>query len=304
MMLRIATRKSPLALWQAEHVAQRLRALGPGAELVPMVTTGDRLVDVSLAKLGGKGLFLKELERALEDGRADLAVHSMKDVPVTLEPQFAIAAVLERADPRDAFVSVRYGRFDDLPAGARVGTSSLRRRCQILALRPDLTVVPIRGNVHTRVRKVDDGECDAVVLAMAGLDRLGLAARVTQVLTPEQSLPAIGQGAIGIECRSGDARLRALLAGIEHAPTRACIAAERALNEGLGGSCVAPIAGYAEIAGSRLRLRAVVGDPEGARMLRAEHAGAVSEAREIGLALAAELNRQGAATLLAGVVDA
>jgi len=308
MKLRIATRRSPLALWQAEHVAARVRAeLGAEVELLAMTTTGDQLVGASLAKVGGKGLFLKELERALEEGRADLAVHSMKDVPVSLAPQFDIAAVLERADPHDAFISARHARFEDLPPGALVGTSSLRRQCQIKSLRPDVEVVPVRGNVETRLRKLDEGQYDAIILAMAGLQRLGLIDRVRARLSPEVSLPAIGQGAIGIECRSDDAELRGQLRTLEHPPTRACINAERALNEGLGGSCVAPIAGFAQItriaAASRahgeLRLRGLVGDPQGRRILRGERAGAVAEARAIGLALAAELESQGASELLA-----
>jgi hydroxymethylbilane synthase len=300
MKLRIATRKSPLALWQAEHVAALVRAqLGADTELVSMTTTGDQLAGASLAKVGGKGLFLKELERALEEGRADLAVHSMKDVPVRLAAQFAIAAVLERADPRDAFVSSRHSRFEDLPAGARVGTSSLRRQCQIKALRPDVEVVPIRGNVETRLRKLDEGQYDALVLAIAGLERLGLAERVREGLPPEVSLPAIGQGAIGIECRSADATMRARLGALEHAATRICVNAERALNEGLGGSCVAPIAGFAEITGTELALRGLVGDPQGRRILRGRRAGPVAEARAIGLALARELEAQGANELLA-----
>ena len=305
MSLRIATRKSPLALWQAEHVAARIRAeLGADVELVAMTTTGDRLLDRSLAKIGGKGLFLKELERALEDRRADLAVHSMKDVPVTLETQFTIAAVLERADPHDAFVSARYQRLEALPDGARIGTSSLRRQCQLKALRPDLVVVPVRGNVQTRLARLDDGSCDAVVLAMAGLERLGLAARVRTRLPPEVSLPAIGQGAIGVECRAADTELLARLAQLEHAPTRACVDAERALNEGLGGSCVAPVAGFAQIAGDVLELRGLVGDPQGMRILRATRSGAANDPRAIGLALAAALNAEGAAALLAAAAEA
>jgi len=298
--LRIATRRSPLALWQAEHVAARLRAaLDVTVELLPMVTTGDRLVGASLAKVGGKGLFLKELERSLEEGRADLAVHSMKDVPVTLDAQFEIAAVLERADPHDAFVSVRHARFADLPPGARIGTSSLRRQCQLKSLRPDVEVVPLRGNVETRLRKLDEGQCDAVILAMAGLERLGLTGRVRERLPEDVCLPAIGQGAIGIECRAADAALRERLRLLEHAPTRSCVNAERALNEGLGGSCVAPIAGYARIAGDELALRGLVGDPDGIRVLRGRCTGSVADARAVGLELAAQLERQGARALLA-----
>jgi hydroxymethylbilane synthase len=303
MKLRIATRRSPLALWQAEHVAARLRAAGADVELVPMLTTGDRLLDASLAQAGGKGLFLKELERALEDGRADLAVHSMKDVPVTLAPHFVIAAMLERADPHDAFVSTRYARLDDLPQGARVGTSSLRRRCQLKAHRADLDVVPVRGNVQTRLSRLEDGTCDAVVLAVAGLERLGLGARVRERLSPDVSLPAIGQGAIGVECLAGNAELRARLARVDDGPTRTCVTAERALNEGLGGSCVAPVAGYARIDGPLLRLRGLVGDPDGRRVLRGERSGPVADAARIGLDLAGDLNARGAAALLASAAS-
>jgi hydroxymethylbilane synthase len=223
----------------------------------------------------------------------------MKDVPVTLDARFEIAAVLERADPHDAFVSVDHARFAELPAGARVGTSSLRRQCQIKYLRPDLEVMPLRGNVETRLRKLDEGQCDAVILAMAGLERLGLAARVRERLPEDVCLPAIGQGAIGIECRSADATLRERLRLLEHAPTRRCVDAERALNEGLGGSCVAPIAGYGRIVGDALSLTGLVGDPQGMRILRGHCTGRIDDARALGFELAAQLERQGARALLA-----
>lgn len=299
MKLRVATRRSPLALWQAEHVAARLRADGAEVELVPMLTTGDRLLDASLAQAGGKGLFLKELERALEDGRADLAVHSMKDVPVALAPQFTIAAMLARADPHDAFVSSRHARLADLPPGARVGTSSLRRRCQLRAYRPDLEIVPVRGNVQTRLNRLEDGTCDAVVLAVAGLERLGLGAHVRERLPPDVSLPAIGQGAIGVECLASNGALRVLLARLDDEATRTCVTAERALNEGLGGSCVAPVAGYATLEGPLLRLRGLVGDADGRRVLRGDCSGPAADAARIGRMLAEDLNARGAAELLA-----
>src|SRR6202008_3540219 len=248
--VRIATRKSPLALWQAEHVADRLRAAHPGLAppLVPIVTEGDRILDRALTDSGGKGLFIKELENALLAGEADIAVHSMKDVPAALPAGLVIEAVVERGDARDAFVSAKHATLASLPRGARVGPSSLRRQSQLLAARPDGFTALLGGNVDTRVRKLDAGEYDAILLAIAGLERLGLAARIRERLTPEQMLPAVGQGVIGIECRAGDARVRSLLAALEHAPTRACLAAERAFAARLGGSCQSPIAGHATLA--------------------------------------------------------
>jgi len=245
--LRIATRRSPLALWQAETVAARLRALEPGiaVELVPMRTQGDKLLDAPLAKVGGKGLFVKELENALLDGRADIAVHSMKDVPVEFPPGLRLAVIMVREDPRDALVSGRYPDLASLPAGARVGTSSLRRKCQLMGLRPDLELVDLRGGVNTRLRKLDDGEYDAIILACAGLKRLEMSARIREAITTETMLPAIGHGAMGIECRAGDAVVETRIAALADAATATCVRAERALNRRLGGGCQVPIAGHA-----------------------------------------------------------
>ncbi|MGH8281000.1 MAG: hydroxymethylbilane synthase, partial [Gammaproteobacteria bacterium] len=255
--LRIATRKSALALWQAGHVAACLKTLAPGRsiELVALTTQGDRNLQDSLALAGGKGLFVKELETALAEDRADLAVHSMKDVPVALPAEFVIAAVLEREDPRDAFVSARWPAFEALPAGAKVGSSSLRRQCQLLHQRPDLKLLPLRGNVDTRLKKLEAGEYDAVILAVAGLKRLALANKITAVLDVRVSLPAIAQGTIGVECRAGDRETLGLLKQLNHAPTWQRTLAERALNRGLSGSCNLPVAGYAELQAGTLSLR-------------------------------------------------
>jgi hydroxymethylbilane synthase len=301
--LRIATRRSRLALWQAEHVAALLRAAHPGLDvaLVPMVTEGDRILDRALAEVGGKGLFIKELEVAMFEDRADLAVHSMKDVPAELPDGMALAAVLERADPRDAFVSGRYAGLADLPRGARVGTASLRRQCQLRHARPDLEIVQLRGNVDTRLRKLDEGQYDAIILAAAGLKRLGLDARIASLVPTEASLPAVGQGVIGIECRTGDERTRALLAPLEHAPTRTCLDAERAFAARLQGSCQSPVAGFAELDGDGLRLRGLVGEPDGSRVFTDEARGAAGEAAALGDALATRLLAAGAAPLLAAL---
>ncbi|MEO0973228.1 MAG: hydroxymethylbilane synthase, partial [Pseudomonadota bacterium] len=247
--LRIATRRSELALWQARHVQAELAAAHPelDTELLPMTTAGDEMLSQSLADIGGKGLFLKELEVALVEGRADIAVHSMKDVPAELPDGMTICAVLERANPYDAFVSLRHASFDALPEGARVGTSSLRRRVQLLARRPDLKIGTLRGNLQTRLAKLESEGWDAIVLAVAGLERLGLDAHITDVFDAATSLPAIGQGAVGIECRAGDARVIELMGAIDHAPTHRCVAAERALNLALEGNCHSPIAGFATL---------------------------------------------------------
>lgn len=299
--LRIATRKSQLALWQAEHVAALLRAAHPEieVELLPTVTQGDRIQDKSLAVIGGKGLFIKELEVAMEEGRADIAVHSMKDVPAEMPPGFCIAAVLKRADPFDAFVA-RPGiaSVSDLPRGARVGSSSLRRQAQLLALRPDLAVQSLRGNVDTRLKKLDQGEFDAILLACAGLIRLNLEARITARLDPTKCLPAVSQGIIGIECRDGDAATRRLLAVLEDTPTRIVMEAERAFSQGLGGSCTSPIAAYAQLEGEQLTLEGLVAEPDGSRVLRNTEMGASSQARAVGLKLAERLLAAGAGTLL------
>ncbi len=298
--IRIATRRSRLALWQAEHVAARLRSLHPGTEvrLLPMVTEGDRVLDRSLAAIGGKGLFIKELEQAMLAGVADLAVHSMKDVPAVLPEGFTIAAVLERADPRDAFVSVRHTRFAGLPDGARVGTSSLRRQCQLLSHRPDLEIRPLRGNVETRLGKLESEGLDAIVLAVAGLERLGLGGRIREHLAPELSLPAVGQAVIGIECRTDDTRLQALLAPLGHAATNSCLQAERAFAARLGGSCQSPVAAHATLIGTRLQLRGLVGSPDGAQVFQAAREGLAADGEQLGIALAEELLAAGAGPLL------
>ena len=299
--LRIATRKSALALWQAEHVAELLHHLGYTAELVPMTTEGDRNLGASLATAGGKGLFVKELEQALIDDRADIAVHSMKDVPVELPAGMVIGAVLEREDPRDAFLSRHFAGFDALPRGARVGSSSLRRKSQLLYRRPDLHIEPLRGNVDTRLAKLERGEHDAIVLAVAGLKRLGLAGSITAVLDPEISLPAITQGVIGIECRADDAPVRESLARLNHADTWTRTLAERALSRGLSGSCNLPLAGYAELDGAMLSLRGRVASPDGTRLLSGSVQGPASGPETLGLRLAYDLLAQGAGEVLKDV---
>jgi len=297
----IATRESQLAMWQAEHVQARLRALYPHCtvEVLGMTTRGDRILDRTLSKVGGKGLFVKELEAALHDGRADLAVHSLKDVPVDLAPEFALCAVTERDDPRDALVSQRYGSLAEMPPGAVVGTSSLRREAQIRERHPQLQVKPLRGNLQTRLGKLDRGEYDAIVLAAAGLRRLGLTDRIRMLLAPEDSLPAAGQGALGIEIRADRNDLRAVLAPLTHAPTMAQALAERAVSRRLGGSCQVPLAAYAQTQGDSLRLRALVAMPDGSRIIRAERVGPAAQAEALGLAVAEELLQAGAADLLA-----
>lgn len=301
--IRIATRKSPLALWQAEHVAARLSAAYPGieVELVKMVTRGDRILDAPLAKVGGKGLFVKELEQGLLDGTADLAVHSMKDVPAELPERLHIAAILLREDPRDAFVSDRHGSLAALPADARIGTSSLRRQCQLKLLFPQCETVTLRGNVGTRLEKLQTEGYDAVILAAAGLIRLGLRDRITEFLAPETSLPAVGQGAIGIECRRDDARINALLERLHHPPTATCVSAERAFNQRLDGGCQVPIAGFAQLAGGRLRLRGLVARPDGSAVVRGEAEGTPDAAQVLGIGLAEDLLARGADRILAAL---
>jgi hydroxymethylbilane synthase len=298
--LRIATRRSPLALWQAEHVATRLRAAHPGlaVRLLPMVTEGDRIQDRALARAGGKGLFIKELEAAILAGQADLAVHSMKDVPAALLDGMAIAAVLPRADPRDAFVSNQHAALGELPRGARVGTSSLRRQCQLKHARPDLEIGILRGNVETRLRKLDQGDFAAVLLATAGLERLGLGERIRERLAPETMLPAVGQGVIGIECQEKDSSVRSLLAPLDHPATRCCLDAERSFAARLGGSCQSPIAAYATLAGDRIALRGLVGMPDGSRVIADRIAGPAGDAAKLGTALAERLLAAGADALL------
>ena len=299
--LRIATRKSKLALWQAEHVAGLLRAAHPelSVELLPLTTQGDRIQDRSLAAIGGKGLFIKELEVAMQEGRADIAVHSMKDVPADVPAEFQIAAVLERIDARDALIASRgIARLEDLPPRARVGTSSLRRQSQLYAARPDLCIETLRGNVDTRVRRLEAGELDAILLACAGLMRLGLESRITARLDPHVCLPAVGQGVIGIECRSEDAATRRLLQAIEDPATRSVLEAERAFAARLGGSCQSPIAGYAQLQAGELHLTGLVGEPDGSRMFRDSVRGGVAEAASLGRQLAERLLAAGAAELL------
>jgi hydroxymethylbilane synthase len=298
--LRIATRKSQLALWQAEHVAGLLRAAHAGleVELVPMVTQGDRIQDRSLAAIGGKGLFIKELEVALEERRADIAVHSMKDLPGELPESLTIAAILERADARDALLTASGSGLDDLPRGARVGTSSLRRQAQLLAARPDLRIETLRGNVDTRLRRLDAGGMDAIVLACAGLIRLGLESRITARLDPRVSLPAVAQGAIGIECRRADARTRDFVASLDHGATRIAVDAERAFAHRLGGSCQSPIAAHALIEGKRLMLDGLVAEPDGSRLLRDSQTGSVDEPAAVGIVLAERILAAGAGPLL------
>jgi len=301
--VRIATRKSPLALWQAEHVADALRRAHPdlAVEIVGMRTRGDKILDVPLAKVGGKGLFVKELEQGLLEGRADIAVHSMKDVPVDFPEGLHLAIIMEREDPRDAFVCNRYGSLRELPSGARIGTSSLRRACQLAEQREDLRIEPLRGNVDTRLEKLDAGNYDAVVLAAAGLMRLGLEERIRARLEPEESLPAIGQGAVGIECRADDERVNDLIAPLHHAPTADRVIAERALNNRLMGGCQVPIAGHAVLENNGLYLRALVGTPDGKRVLRGERRGPRAEAQALGSAVAEELIDAGAGAILAAL---
>jgi hydroxymethylbilane synthase len=301
--LTIATRESPLALWQAEHVRARLQALHPGltVSLLGMTTRGDRILDRSLSKVGGKGLFVKELEVALAEGRAQVAVHSLKDVPMQLEPEFRLAAVLEREDPRDCFVAPEGSTvdLDALAPGARVGTSSLRRELMLRAAYPHLDVLPVRGNVGTRLAKLDRGDFDGLVMAAAGLKRLGLAQRIRCVLPTAQFLPAPGQGALAIETLGAAADVADALAPLEHAATRAATAAERAVSRGLGGSCDVPLAAYAEVDGERLHLRARVGNHRDGRYVEAQGEGSVADAESIAAGVVAELKAQGALQLLA-----
>ncbi|MEJ2591692.1 MAG: hydroxymethylbilane synthase [Candidatus Thiodiazotropha sp.] len=303
--IRIATRKSPLAMWQAEHVAAALKAAHPGleVELLGMTTQGDRILDTPLAKIGGKGLFIKELEQGLLSGDADIAVHSMKDVPVELPEGLHLAVIMQREDPRDAFVSNQYPTLDALPQGACVGTSSLRRQCQLAESRPDLQIRSLRGNVNTRLRKLDEGEYDAIILAAAGLKRLGFEQRITALIGPEQSLPAIGQGAVGIECRADDARVNQLIAPLHHPDTAVCVQAERAMNQRLNGGCQVPIAGYAMLESGNLWLRGLVGEPDGSRIIRGEVEATPEEAETMGVGLAERLLEWGADTILKALYE-
>jgi len=303
--LRIATRSSPLALWQAEEVARQLKPVYPDLKvsLVKLKTRGDKLLDAPLAKVGGKGLFVKELEAGILAGKADIAVHSMKDVPVEFPEGLELALIMEREDPRDAFVSNRYDSLENMPAGSLVGTSSLRRQTQIRERYPHLRIDWLRGNVNTRLRKLDEGEYDAIILACAGLIRLGFEQRITMSLEPEECLPAIGQGAVGIEVRSDDLAVKELLAPLGHAETASRIAAERALNETLNGGCQVPIAGYAVLNDGAIYMRGLVGEPDGSRILRAEASGKVEDAVSIGKQLAEDLLSQGADQILSHLHD-
>ncbi|MEI8672294.1 hydroxymethylbilane synthase [Vibrio sp. SA48] len=298
--IRIATRKSPLALWQAYYVKDALQAAHPGleVELVTMVTKGDIILDTPLAKVGGKGLFVKELEIAMLEGRADLAVHSMKDVPVDFPEGLGLITICEREDPRDAFVSNCYNNIDELPQGSIVGTCSLRRQCQIKEARPDLVIKELRGNVGTRLGKLDAGEYDAIILAAAGLKRLKLEQRIRSFIEPEQSLPAVGQGAVGIECRIDDQRLKTLLEPLNHKDTADRVLCERAMNLTLEGGCQVPIGSYALLDGDQLWLRALVGEPDGSKIVRGEIRGHRSDAEKLGISLAEQLLNDGAREIL------
>lgn len=304
-IIRIATRKSPLALWQAEHVSAGLRALHPDleVELVTMTTQGDKILDTPLAKVGGKGLFVKELEQGMLEGRADIAVHSMKDVPVDLPEGLQLTVILQREDPRDAFVSNHFSGIDGLPQGAKVGTSSLRRECQLKERRPDLRILPLRGNVNTRLRRLDEGEYDAIILAAAGLKRLEFTDRIRSYIEPEVSLPAIGQGAIGIESRSDDAQINALIQGLHHTDTATCVSAERAMNHRLQGGCQVPIAGHAILQGDQVWLRGLVGSVDGSEIIRDEQTMPATETEQLGIQVADRLLSQGADRILKALYD-
>lgn len=299
-LLRIATRRSPLALWQAEHVRARLMAADPSldVELLPMTTEGDRQLAQSLARVGGKGLFVKELETALLDGRADIAVHSMKDVPAALPPGLILGALLAAEDPRDALVSNAHASLDALPQGARVGTASLRRQAQLRLIRPDLEIDMLRGNVNTRLARLDAGEFDAILLACAGLHRLGYAARIREALDEVRFVPACAQGVLGIECREGDDATRARIDPLHDAPTAIRIAAERSFNARLGGACQVPVAGHAVLDGDRLRLTGLVAAPDGSRAVRDIAEAPLADAAECGLRLAESLLAAGARDIL------
>ena len=301
-VIRIATRRSQLALWQANHVAELLTSTFSElkTELIQFTTQGDRILDTPLAKIGGKGLFVKELEQAMLDNKADLAVHSMKDVPVELPPGLQLTAILEREDPTDAFVSINYRNFYQLPINATIGTSSLRRQSQLLAKNPEFTIKSLRGNVNTRLSKLEKGEYDAIILASAGLKRLGLEQQITQKLSTDDCLPAIGQGAIGLESRTNDEQLNHYLQQLNHPETTVCITAERALNEGLNGGCQVPIGGFAECTeDDQLTLRGFVATPDGSRLIHAATCGNHSQARQLGTELAQQLLSMGAETILA-----
>ena len=290
-------------MWQAEYIRDRLRALYPQTEvnILGMTTQGDQILDVTLSKIGGKGLFVKELETALEDGRADLAVHSLKDVPMNMPEGFVLAAIGEREDPHDAFVSNQYENLAALPAGSVIGTSSLRRESQLRARFPHLRIEPLRGNVQTRLRKLDEGQYAAIILAAAGLKRLGLGDRIRNIISSDDSLPAVGQGALGIECRADRADVIALLQPLHHPDTAACVLAERAMSRVLAGSCQVPLGGFAEVQNGRLRMRGFVASPDGQRMVRAELTGDITAPEALGNQIADALLAQGAGEILAAL---
>lgn len=296
----IATRKSPLAMWQAEHVRDRLLEAHADleVELLGMSTQGDKILDTPLAKIGGKGLFVKELEQGMLESKADIAVHSMKDVPVAFPDGLHLPVIMQREDPRDAFVSNNYSALDLLPPGSRVGTSSLRRQCQLSNARPDLVILPLRGNVNTRLRKLDDGEYDAIILASAGLIRLGFEERIKDFINTDFSLPAIGQGAIGIECRVDDERVNELLKPLHHKDTADCVLAERAMNHRLEGGCQVPIGGHAVLDGDQLHMRGLVGTTDGKHIIRAESSASRDLAEILGVEVAEALLQQGAREIL------
>ncbi len=305
-IIRIATRKSPLALWQAEFVRAELLSAHPGlkVELITMSTQGDKILDTPLAKVGGKGLFVKELEQRMLEGDADIAVHSMKDVPVELPNGLHLAVICEREDPHDAFVSNKYKSLDELPQGAKVGTSSLRRQCQLSAVRPDIEILDLRGNVGTRLSKLDDGNYDAIILAVAGLKRLKHFDRIADIIKPEMILPAIGQGAVGIECRVDDPDTNELIAVLDHKDTHTRVSAERAFNHKLEGGCQVPIAGYAVLNGDTLNMKGLVGQPDGKKIIQDQRSGDRNNAEAIGIELAESLLSQGADVILKAVYSA
>ena len=302
-MITIATRRSPLAIWQAEYVRTELQAAHPGIEVqfLEMVTMGDKILDTPLAKVGGKGLFVKELEHALLDKKADIAVHSMKDVPMDFPPGLGLSVICERENEQDAFVSNNFNALGDLPEGAVVGTSSLRRQCQLKATRPDLQIKDLRGNVATRLGKLDQGDYDAIILAAAGLIRLKMPKRIASLLNTGISLPAVGQGAVGVECRMDDEKVHALLAPLNHRESAIRVKAERAMNHRLQGGCQVPIAGYAELVAEKLSLKGLVGNPDGSEIIRAEAAGDATNPEELGINVAEQLLAQGAGDILSAI---
>ena len=302
-LIRIATRNSPLALWQANYIAEQLRRIHPGlkTELVKMTTRGDKILDAPLAKIGGKGLFVKELEQGLLAGQADIAVHSMKDVPVDFPEGLELKIILAREDPCDALVSNRYSCLEELPEDARIGTSSLRRQSQILQVIPKGHILPLRGNVNTRLAKLDAGEFDAIILAAAGLKRLAMVDRIKQIIPTSVSLPAVGQGALGIECRVGDARVADVINALHDHETQQCVLAERAMNERLEGGCQVPIAGFAQLRDGGLFMQGLVGMPNGQKIIRAQSQGEVHQAKAIGYEIAEELLAKGAKKILQAV---